>query len=141
VLPEYMVPSVFRRLEVLPRTGNGKLDRRALPAPSGDEEAPRAAMVAPRTPTEALVLAGFQEVLGRADFGVSESFFDLGGHSITAARLMLRLRAATGCDLPLRLLFERPTVEGLAQAIDALTWVASAEHVPVGGGDRVEIEL
>ena len=117
VLPEYMVPTRFVTLDALPRTQNGKIDRKALPVPGG--VAPRDAAVAPRTPTEAMVLGVFREVLGRDDFGAEGNFFDLGGDSLMAARMVLRLRVASGVDVPLRALFERQTVAGLAEAIDA----------------------
>ena len=83
----------------------------------------------------------FRHVLERADFGVGDSFFDLGGHSLMAARLMSKLRATSGCDLPLRNLFERPTVAALAEAIDALAWAARSGHSAAVAGNRVEIEL
>ena len=83
----------------------------------------------------------FREVLGRTDFGVLDNFFDLGGHSLMAARIMLRLRAETDCDLPLRVLFERQTVSALAEAIDALACVANSRQPPALTGNRVEIEL
>ena len=69
------------------------------------------------------------------------NFFDLGGHSLMAARIMMRLRAASGRDLPLRVLFERQTVSGLAEAIDALAWLATSRPVRSVAGDTVEIEL
>src|SRR5205823_10052 len=123
--PEYMVPAHFVTLEALPRTANGKLDRKALPAPDpGAGVAPRAAAVAPRTPTEEMVMGLFQGVLERTDFGVGETFFDLGGHSLMAARLLSQLRAASGVDLPLRILFEHPSVAALAGALEALAWSA-----------------
>ena len=125
-MPEYMVPSQFVMLEALPRTHNGKLDRRALPPPGDGDGSPRGVAAAPRTPTEAMILGLFHSVLDRADFGVSDSFFDLGGHSLMAARLMSRLRAESGVDLPLRDLFARPTVAGLAEAIDALQWLRTS---------------
>jgi hypothetical protein len=88
-----------------------------------------------------MVMGVFSGVLERADFGVLDSFFDLGGHSLMAARLMSRLRIASGMDLPLRNLFENPTVAGMAKAVDALSWSANGK-VPAGvSGDREEIEL
>jgi hypothetical protein len=83
----------------------------------------------------------FRGVLERADFGVLDSFFDLGGHSLMATRLMLRLRTASGIDLPLRNLFERPTVAGMAEAIDALSWSSKPKAPTRASGDREEIEL
>jgi len=140
-MPEYMVPAHFVTLEALPRTPNGKLDRKALPAPSMGDGSPRGVTVAPRTPSEERVMGVFREVLGRTDFGVLDNFFDLGGHSLMAARIMLRLRAETDCDLPLRVLFERQTVSALAEAIDALAFVANSRQPPALTGNRVEIEL
>jgi amino acid adenylation domain-containing protein len=134
-LPEYMVPAQFVLLEALPRTQNGKVDRKALPAPDTDREAIRGTAAAPRTPTEKMVLGIFQEVLERTDFGVLDSFFDLGGHSLVAARLMSRLRTASGVDLPLRDLFARPNVAGLAEAVDALHWLQK----PGSPASRAEI--
>jgi len=140
--PEYMVPAQFVRLDVLPRTANGKLDRRALPAPAlATGAAARVAAVAPRTPTEEMVMGVFSGVLERADFGVGDSFFDLGGHSLMAARLMSQLRAASGVDLPLRSLFECPSVAQLADAIDAVMW-SSRRKTPIEvARQREEIEL
>jgi len=140
-MPEYMVPAHFVSLDALPRTHNGKLDRKSLPAPSVERVAPRAAAVAPRTATEEMVMGVFSDVLERADFGVFDNFFDLGGHSLMAARIMARLRAASSGDLPLRVLFERQTVSGLAEAIDALAWLASSRQPPAVAGNTVEIEL
>ncbi|MBU6399476.1 MAG: amino acid adenylation domain-containing protein, partial [Verrucomicrobia bacterium] len=141
-LPEYMVPARFVILKALPRTQNGKLDRRGLPAPGRAEVSPGRVLVTPRTPTERLVLDLFRGVLGRDDLGVRESFFDLGGHSLMAARLMFRLRAATGVDLPMRLLFECPTAAALAEAVERLTWLTTVKAPPPGdAGSREEIEL
>ena len=110
-LPEYMVPAHFVTLERLPLTENGKIDRRTL-LQMPIAQAARAAAVPPRTATEERVIKEFRAVLGREDFGVLDNFFDLGGHSVVAARLMSRL------NMPLRYLFENPTVGGLAEAID-----------------------
>jgi len=139
--PEYMVPARFVTLEALPRTPNGKLDRKALPAPEAGATAPSGGVVAPRTPTEAMVMSAFRDVLPRTTFDVFDNFFDLGGHSLMAARLMAKLRTTSGLDLPLRHLFERPTVAGLAEAIDALAWAASSRRAPERAANRVEIEL
>jgi hypothetical protein len=88
-----------------------------------------------------MVVGIFRSVLKRTDVGVFDNFFDLGGHSLMAARMVLQLRAASGRDLPLRVLFERQTAAALAEAVDALAWHASATQPPVAGGNRVEIEL
>lgn len=109
-------------------------------APSRTQES-RAEPTAPRTRTEEMVIEAFRDCLKRADFGVLDGFFDLGGYSLAAARLMLRLRRRTGLDLPLALLFERPTVECLAEAIDMLAYAANARASPAPAGERVEIEL
>jgi amino acid adenylation domain-containing protein len=138
-LPEYMVPSQFVLLPALPRTLNGKLDRPALPAPPAARLSPQVTE-APRTATEQMVFEIFRDVLGRTNFGVLESFFDLDGNSLMAARIMFQLSARTGRDLPLRLLFERQTVCGLAEALDALGFLESNEQ-RCELGDHVEIEL
>src|SRR5690606_20731482 len=91
---------------------------------------PRHEPVAPRTTSERLVVAVFSQVLKRSDVGVKDDFFELGGHSLIAARVMARLRAAAKIDLPLRDLFERPTPEGLAAAIDAFSRTAGTGSVP-----------
>ena len=140
-MPEYMVPAQFVMLPAMPRTQNGKLDRKALPAPGADDGARSRPAVTPRTPTEALVAGVFRAVLNRADIGVFDSFFDLGGNSLMAARLMLQLRTASGHDLPLRVLFERQTVSAVAEAIDGLAWLADSTRPPAAAEDRVEIQL
>ncbi|MGA7964300.1 MAG: phosphopantetheine-binding protein, partial [Gammaproteobacteria bacterium] len=140
-LPDYMVPAVFVRMDVFPLTPNGKLDRRALPAPADTPTA--AERVKPRSASEALVVAAFNDVLERSDVGVFDNFFDLGGHSLLAAHMIANLRASTKVDLPLRNLFEQPTPERLAAAIDALAWAAGGSDRPTASeqGDREEIEL
>ncbi len=139
-MPEYMLPAHFVMLTALPRTHNGKLERRTLPPPSPGDGSRRGVVVAPRTPTEEMALRVFRGVLGRADFGVFDTFFDLGGNSLMAARLMLQLRAASNCDLPLRILFERQTVSALAEAIDGLAYLANSKQPPALEHNRMEIE-
>ncbi len=113
-LPDYMIPSAFVTLDELPVTPNGKLDRRALPAPrrEGSEDAAT-------TPAEERLLAIWREVLGIERLGVNDSFFDLGGHSLLATQLMARLRESFGIEVHLRTLFQAPTVAGLAAALSA----------------------
>jgi amino acid adenylation domain-containing protein len=140
-LPEYMVPSHFVLLKSLPRTPNSKLDRSALPAPVAGNGSSRNGAMLPRTPTEEMVMDAFRAVLDGKDFGTSDSFFDLGGHSLMAARLILKLRAVSGFDLPMRLLFERPTPARLAEAIDSLAWLKRSKAPSLAAVGREEIEL
>jgi amino acid adenylation domain-containing protein len=140
-MPEYMVPTQFVVLPALPRTRNGKLNRQALPAPESAGEPALHLAVESRTPSESMVIGVFRGVLRRNDVGVSDSFFDLGGDSLMAGRLMFRLRTASGFDLPLVLLFERPTPARLAEAIDRLAWLKQSKTPsPVVAG-REEIEV
>jgi amino acid adenylation domain-containing protein/natural product biosynthesis luciferase-like monooxygenase protein len=117
-LPDYMVPSAIVALARLPVTANGKLDRKALPAPA---LAGTAIHVAPRSPVESQLAGLWADVLGVPRVGVNESFFDLGGHSLLAIRLVGMINQVFGADLPLRALFEAPTVAGLAALVGAPT--------------------
>ncbi|MCP4832673.1 MAG: amino acid adenylation domain-containing protein, partial [Gammaproteobacteria bacterium] len=128
VLPEYMVPSVFRLLDNLPLTANGKLDKKALPALAlmRDE---REAYVEPRTEIELQLVAIWSEVLGVERIGIHDDFFALGGHSLIATRVVARVRDLLGHALPLRALFNQPTVAGLASLLVANP--LSDESVPL----------
>ncbi|MCG0284479.1 non-ribosomal peptide synthetase [Streptomyces sp. PSAA01] len=110
-LPEFMVPSAFVVLERLPLAPNGKLDRAALPVPEYTGTAYRA----PRTAREEALAALFAEVLGLDRVGIDDSFFELGGHSLLATRLIARVRAELGVELPIRKIFDMPTVAALGQ--------------------------
>lgn len=116
-LPEYMTPAAFVLLKSLPLTRNGKIDRQALPAPEESTESEKA-FVAPSTPTEEALAGIWREVLGVKRVGVHDNFFRLGGHSLLLTRVISRVRAAFDVELPLRSLFEEPTIAGLAQTIE-----------------------
>ncbi|AKT37644.1 non-ribosomal peptide synthetase [Chondromyces crocatus] len=118
-LPEYMVPAAFVLLDALPKTPNGKVDRNRLPAPDWAHRDPGATFVAPRTPVEDVLASVWSEVLGVPRVGVHDDFFSLGGHSLLATQAMARLRACLGVELPLRALFEAPTVAALAERVEA----------------------
>lgn len=116
-LPEYMVPASFVVLEALPLTATGKVDRNALPEPEQVRPQLAQVYVAPRTAMEEVLCGMFSEVLQVEPVGVRDSFFELGGHSLLATQISSRVRLAFQVELPLRRLFEAPTVEGLAEAI------------------------
>ncbi|MFP2933494.1 condensation domain-containing protein, partial [Pyxidicoccus sp. 3LG] len=116
-LPEYMVPSALVRLDALPLTAQAKVDRKALPAPDAVQTSPSKTWLAPRTPTEELLANIWAQVLRVPRVGLQDNFFDLGGHSLLATQLNSRLRDAFGVDLPLRTLFEAPTLGALAERI------------------------
>ncbi|MBV9772574.1 MAG: amino acid adenylation domain-containing protein, partial [Gemmatimonadetes bacterium] len=132
-LPEYMVPGALVVLDALPLNENGKIDRRALPAP---EWGAGERYVAPRTATEEVLAGIWAEVLQVERVGVEESFFALGGHSLLATRVVSRVRQAFGVELPLRALFEAPTVSSLAGRIEALRSADTAAAPPLERGER-----
>ncbi len=114
-LPDHMIPSAFARLEAIPLTPSGKTDRNALPAPA---EAAVAEPTAPATPAEDLLATIWRAVLKRERVGPMDHFFDLGGHSLMAARVISRIRDGFGVEIPLRALFEHPVLKDLAAHID-----------------------
>ncbi|MEV6432954.1 amino acid adenylation domain-containing protein, partial [Nocardia sp. NPDC051463] len=132
LLPSYMVPASFVVLERIPLTVNGKLDRRALPAPEVRAKAFRA----PVTPVEEIVAAVFAEVLDLDRVGVDDDFFDLGGNSLIATRVVSRIGAALGTTVPVRALFEAPSVEALAARVG--TRVDPVRRAELVAGPRPE---
>ncbi len=119
-LPDYMVPAVFVPLAALPLTPNGKVDRRALPVPDWSRSASASADThqPPRTTAEEMLAAIWREVLRIEMVGAFDDFFAIGGHSLLATQVVARVRAAVGVELPLRALFETPTLAELAQVIE-----------------------
>jgi amino acid adenylation domain-containing protein len=136
-LPEYMVPSAFVVLDRLPLTANGKVDRKALPAPEIASVVER--YVAPRTPVEEEVAGIWAEVLHLERVGVEESFFDLGGHSLLATRVVSRVREVFGVDVSLRALFEGPTVAQMAARVDAAQEMMDAQLAQVDPEEMAQL--
>ncbi|MDQ4132559.1 MAG: amino acid adenylation domain-containing protein [Actinomycetota bacterium] len=118
-LPAFMVPTAFVFLDTLPLTPNGKVDREALPAPTGGRPELSSTWVAPLTPVEQALTAIWESVLGVEGLGAHDDFFELGGHSLLATQVIAQLREQFGVDIPLRELFEGPTVAALAAAVEA----------------------
>jgi acyl-coenzyme A synthetase/AMP-(fatty) acid ligase/acyl carrier protein len=116
-LPEYMLPAVFMELAALPLTPNGKVDRKALPAPEGRPEL-EAVYVAPRDEAEAMLADIWAEVLRLDKVGIHDNFFELGGDSISSIRVISRVRQAFEAEIPIRALFEAPTIAQLAEQVE-----------------------
>src|SRR6202043_682637 len=146
-LPDYMVPARFVQLEALPLTASGKLDRTALPPP---DATPLAASryVAPRTPTEELLVGIWQQVLGIEPIGIHDNFFELGGHSLLATQVIARVREQLHVEMPLRTLFEAQIVHDFAAQLNEIKRTEQAivlpsllrhgrgEHVPLSYGQE-----
>src|SRR5207248_1531519 len=117
-LPEYMLPSAIVSLKGMPLTANGKVDRQALPAP--EELAEEQEHVGPRNAVEEVLAGIWEEVLGRDEVSVTDGFFELGGHSLLATQVISRVREAFEVEVPLRAIFEAPSVAALAGRIAEL---------------------
>ncbi|HEX6903704.1 MAG TPA: amino acid adenylation domain-containing protein [Thermoanaerobaculia bacterium] len=144
-LPDYMVPAGFVILESLPLTPSGKVDRRALAAVQPRPAAATGDRIAPRTPSEEILAGIWEGILGAEGIGAHDNFFDLGGHSLLATRMMSRVLEAFGVELPLRALFEAPTVAGLAARIETALaegrGVAAPPIVPVPRHGRLPLSF
>jgi amino acid adenylation domain-containing protein len=136
-LPDYLIPSAIVALPALPRTPNGKVDRNALPAPRSEK--PAGELQAPRTPLEEKIAAIWREVLGVEGVGITDNFFDLGGHSLSGLRLVNQLREALGEHLALAIVFEAPTVARMADLLEknfpaaVQRWIGSAARSDADG--------
>jgi amino acid adenylation domain-containing protein/non-ribosomal peptide synthase protein (TIGR01720 family) len=117
-LPEYMIPSLFVTLGELPLTSNGKVDHKALPEPGEERLGPSALFVPACTPVEEMLAGVWGELLSVTQVGVEDDFFELGGHSLLATQVISRVRETFRVELPLRSIFERPTIAGLAKTIE-----------------------
>ena len=129
-LPDYMVPAVFIALEKFPLTSSGKINRKALPVPDESYLASSAEYIEARNQTEALLVGIWREVLKRETVGVTDNFFDLGGHSLMATQVASRIREAFGVELPLQHIFETPTIGELALKIEQLQMADEALSLP-----------
>ncbi len=125
-LPEYMQPSAFLLLESFPLTPNGKINRKALPAPERMPRQSAADFVAPRTETEKALTEIWSDLLRVDEVGVFDNFFKLGGHSLLATQLISRIRSAFGLELPLQAAFERQTISAMSEEIETIRWAAEA---------------
>ena len=129
-LPEYMVPSVFISINAIRLTPNGKVDRSALPAPDGARPRIDLGLVEPRTEIEELLAQVWRELLKLEKVGMHDNFFELGGHSLLATRVVARLRSNFNIDLPLRKLFELPTIAELAEHVEYMRRNQSGVEIP-----------
>jgi acyl carrier protein len=123
-LPAFMVPSTFVVMDELPLGSTGKVDRRALPEPDDETRRGAAEYVSPVGPAQERMAHLWEDLL-RMRVGATDNFFDIGGHSLLAMQLVARIRAAFAVDLPLRAIFECPTVAVLAERIETIRWATS----------------
>ena len=137
-LPHYMVPSAFVLLEALPKTPNGKVDKRALPAPKASDFAETQEYVSPTDELETQLAKIWETVLDKQPIGIRDNFFELGGHSLLAARLMHRIEQSLGQRLPLAALLQAPTVEQLSGLLRQEKWSSSWSSLVAiqSGGSR-----
>ncbi|MEH1860991.1 MAG: amino acid adenylation domain-containing protein [Nostoc sp.] len=135
-LPDYMVPQAFVILNALPLTLNGKVDRRSLPSPDTATRSLSTGFVLPRTPIEAQLVRIWSQVLGVESIGVKDNFFELGGHSLLATQVLSEINSAFRLDLSIQIMFESPTVAGIAEYIKVMDW--ATQNLPV---KEVSVEI
>lgn len=140
-LPQYMVPSAFVLMDSLPLTLNGKIDRQALAVLPFENIEPARDFVGPRTETEKALAVIWSQLLKVENLGVNDDVFDLGAHSLQAMKALTQIRDVFAVNLALRNLFEHPTIAGLAEVIDGLSWVAKPKTASQDAGGREEIVL
>jgi amino acid adenylation domain-containing protein len=140
-LPDYMVPSAFVALDAFPLNANGKVDRRALPAPDAVRPELEQTFAAPRNPVEEILAQIWSEVLQIERIGIHDNFFELGGHSLLATQVISRLRNAINLDVALRSLFENPTIAGLADRVDALSWAGERYQASINSSSEEREEI
>ncbi|WP_437926833.1 amino acid adenylation domain-containing protein [Sorangium sp. So ce291] len=135
-LAEHMIPAAFVLLEELPLSPNGKVDRRALPAPRSTRDAVGRALVPPRTDLERAIAEVWQDALSVPQVGIHDNFFDLGGHSLLLAKVQGRLRAVARGELPMLILFQHPTIASLAEALSQDSSASPAPQAGERDGER-----
>ena len=136
LLPDYMIPSAWLVLNQFPLTPNGKVDRRALPNPQGRPEE-LGEYIAPSTDAERTIADIWAQVLQLDQVGMEDNFFELGGHSLLAMQVVARIRSSLSIEMPMRLLFEFPTIRQLSSQVDGLRQARLRDAV-AGGGDEIE---
>lgn len=129
-LPEYAIPSTFIFLDALPLTPSGKVDRRGLPAPEIDRDNQEKSAILPRTPVEEVIAGVWSQVLKTDCVSINDNFFDRGGHSLLATQLISRLRQIFQVELPLRYVFEFPTIAELAKGVEAMKQSQNVLAIP-----------
>lgn len=139
----YMLPSEYILLDDLPLNANGKVDRKALPAPDRLRQGTEYEYIAPTTAVEEELAHIWAEVLGLAQIGIRDNFFELGGHSLLAAQVMTRTYEVFKVEIPMRMFFEAPFIEGFARNVEALLWMqqSASESSGENSGVREEIEI
>jgi acyl carrier protein len=124
-----MLPSTFVWMDALPLTPSGKLNRRALPPPDSRQQ-PEDVYAPPETDLQKQIATIWNQVLGIEKIGIDSNFFNIGGHSLLAMQVISRLSDSLNLDIPLRLMFEKPTVRGFAEAVTDLQTGAKERHLP-----------